>query len=60
MIIIAPFAGRPKEDNPKGKIVTVRFTDDEIKKLDEHVKKKNTTKSKFIRKSVIESIEQDK
>lgn len=46
--------GRPKSDNPKGTQITVRLTDDELKKLDENASAYNETRVQSLRRGIEE------
>lgn len=49
--------GRPKMSKPRVRSVTVHITDDELKLIDEAIKKAGaTTRGKFLRSLVLESI----
>lgn len=49
--------GRPKAEQPLQNRVTVRFSDEEYKKLEKYAEKKNLTITQTIRKGVEELIE---
>ena len=46
--------GRPKSDNPKGTQISVRLTDDELKKLDENASAYNETRVQSLRRGIEE------
>ncbi|MBR0093309.1 MAG: CopG family transcriptional regulator [Lachnospiraceae bacterium] len=49
--------GRPKADKPLQNRVTVRFSDEEYKKLEKYAKRMNLTITQTIRKGVEELLE---
>ena len=52
--------GRPKEQNPKDIKLTVRFTEDENKQIEELSNKVGMSKSKLIRNVVLGNIDDTK
>ena len=53
-------AGRPKEQNPKDVKLTIRFTEDENKQIEELANKIGMSKSKLIRSIVLGDIDDSK
>lgn len=50
-------AGRPKEDNPKDIQLSIRFTNDENKQIEELAEKIGMSKAKLIRSIVLGNID---
>lgn len=51
--------GRPKSDNPRDYKLSIRFTEDEHKKLKKCATKYNLTITQAIRKGVLEMLESE-
>ena len=52
--------GRPKSENVMENTVKVRFDHDLLKRLDEIVAKRRSTRSELIREAVVSIVEMDK
>lgn len=46
--------GRPKSDNPKGTQISVRLTDEELKRLDENAQYYEETRAQSLRRGIEE------
>ena len=53
-------AGRPKLDDPKANKVSMRLSDEELKKFDAYAKKHGLSKANTLRKAVKELLEKEK
>ena len=53
-------AGRPKLDDPKANKVSMRLSDEELKKFDDYAKRHRLSKADTLRKAVKELLEKEK
>lgn len=57
---MSPRTGRPKAENPKSERVAARLDSETVKKLDELVEQKQSTRSEIIREGIERVYEDNK